>query len=127
MLPHNIILVPNSKLSQAIITNYNLPSRDLGVTVEVGVDDTSDLNRGEHVTSEVARDVMRTVPGGVPDVEPCIRDHTLGDFSINFTVILRATEFVDQYLVKHEFIKRLLVRYQQEGIGIPDSRARIAE
>jgi len=38
---------------------------------------------------------------------------------IDFTVILRASEFVDQYLVKHEFVKRLHQRYRQEDITIP--------
>ena len=32
---------------------------------------------------------------------------------------LRGQEFTDQYLVKHEFIKRLQRRYAQEGIEIP--------
>jgi len=62
---------------------------------------------------------MREVPGGIPDFEPFIRYNTFADFSINFTVILRAREFVDQYLIKHEFIKRLHERYNQEGIEIP--------
>ncbi|MFB0509636.1 MAG: mechanosensitive ion channel family protein, partial [bacterium] len=48
-----------------------------------------------------------------------IRYHTFADFSINFTMILRAKEFVDQYLIKHEFVKRLHKRYKQEGIEIP--------
>ena len=34
-------------------------------------------------------------------------------------MILRAKEFVDQYLIKHEFIKRLHKRYMAEGIVIP--------
>ncbi|MBI4597824.1 MAG: mechanosensitive ion channel family protein [Candidatus Omnitrophica bacterium] len=119
MLANNTILVPNSKLAQANITNFNLPSRDLAVLVEVGVDYSSDLSHVERVTAEVGRDVMKTVAGGVPMFEPFIRYHTFGDWSIQLTVILRANEFVDQYLIKHEFIKRLHVRYRQEGITIP--------
>jgi len=59
------------------------------------------------------------VPGGVPDFTPFIRYHTFGDSSINFTTILRAQTFVDQYLVKHEFVKRIHERYAREGIVIP--------
>jgi small-conductance mechanosensitive channel len=55
----------------------------------------------------------------VPGFEPFIRYHTFADFSVNFTVILRGREFTDQYLLKHEFIKRLHVRYAAEGIQIP--------
>lgn len=119
MLPNNMVLVPNNKLSQAIITNFYLPNRELAVLVDVGVEYGSDLSRVERVTAEVGREVMRAVPGGVAEFDPFIRYHTLGDSSIQFTVILRAKEFVDQYLIKHEFIKRLIVRYRQEGITIP--------
>ena len=62
---------------------------------------------------------MTEVPGGVPGFEPFIRYHTFGESSVDFTVILRANEFVDQYLVKHEFIKGLHARFEQEGIVIP--------
>ncbi|HEY8461392.1 MAG TPA: mechanosensitive ion channel family protein, partial [Blastocatellia bacterium] len=37
----------------------------------------------------------------------------------DFSVIMRAREFTDQYLIKHEFIKRLHERYRQEGVEIP--------
>lgn len=57
--------------------------------------------------------------GGVPEFQPFIRYHTFGDFSINFSVSIRAKEFTNQYLIKHEFIKRLHKRYNEEGIVIP--------
>lgn len=119
MLPNNLVVVPNNKLSQAIIVNFDLPSRDLAVTVEVGVDYSSDLEKVERITIEVARDVMRSVTGGIRDFEPLVRYHTLGDYSVQFTAVLRAKTFVDQYLIKHEFLKRLVARYRQEKIAIP--------
>jgi small-conductance mechanosensitive channel len=119
MLANNLIVVPNSKLAQAIVVNHHLPSQDLAVLVEVGVDYASDLRHVERVVVDVGRDVMHEVAGGVPEFEPFIRYHTFGDSSINFTVILRAKEFVDQYLLKHEFVKRLHTRFNDEGIVIP--------
>jgi small-conductance mechanosensitive channel len=119
MLPNNLVLVPNARLAQAIVINHTLPSPDLAVLVEVGVDYASDLRHVERVVIGVAREVLREVPGGVTEFDPFIRYHTLADSSINFTVILRAREFVDQYLLKHEFIKRLHQRFDQEGIVIP--------
>jgi small-conductance mechanosensitive channel len=62
---------------------------------------------------------MKEVEGGVEDFDPFIRYHTFSDFSINFTVILRVKEFVDNYLIKHVFIKKLHKRYAKEGINIP--------
>jgi len=119
MLPNNLVVIPNTKLSQTIITNYYLPEPELAVLVQVGVHYDSDLPRVEEVTIEVAREVMKTVKGGVPGFDPFIRYHTFNASSIDFTVILRGKEFVDQFLIKHEFVKRLSARYAKEGIVIP--------
>jgi small-conductance mechanosensitive channel len=91
----------------------------LSVLIPVGVGYRSDLEKVERVTAEVARDVMQTVPGGIPEFEPFIRYHTFGDSGVELNVILRAREFTDQYLIKHEFIKRLHARYRQESIEFP--------
>jgi small-conductance mechanosensitive channel len=118
-LPNNMIIVPNSKLASAIITNYYQPQQELAVLVEVGVSYDSDLKRVELITVEVAKEVMKKVEGGIPEFEPFIRYHTFNNSSIDFTVILRAREYTDKYLIKHEFIKRLHKRYDKEGIVIP--------
>ncbi len=119
MLANNLIVVPNAYLAKAVVVNYHLPSTDLAVLVEVGVDYASDLPHVERVVVDVGREVMKDVPGGVPDFEPFIRFHTFADSSVNFTTILRADEYVGQYLVKHEFVKRLHARFAAEGIVIP--------
>jgi small-conductance mechanosensitive channel len=118
-LSNNAIVIPNSKLASTITTNYYAPSKDVSVTMEVGVAYDSDLEKVQRVTIDVAANVMRTIVGGVPEHKPFIRFHTFGESSINFTVILRGKEFTDQYLVKHEFIKQLMDRYREEGIEIP--------
>ncbi len=119
MLPNNVVVIPNKILVSSKILNYYYPETEMAVLVQVGVHYEADLKRVEKVTIEVAREVMKTVQGGVPGFEPFIRYHTFNDFSIDFTVILRAKEFVDNYLIKHEFIKRLHERYNKEGIIIP--------
>jgi small-conductance mechanosensitive channel len=112
-------VVPNAKLAQAVVVNHHLPSQELAVLVEVGVDYASDLGHVERVVIDVGREVMAEVPGGVAEFDPFIRYHTFADSSVNLTVILRGREFVDQYLIKHEFIKRLHARFDREGIVIP--------
>ncbi len=118
-LPNNHIIVPNAKLAAALVTNYNRPEKELAILVQVGVSYESDLSHVEQVTIDVARTVMQEVTGGVPDFDPFVRYHTFGDFSVDFTVIMRGKEFTDQYLVKHEFVKRLHRRYATEKIEIP--------
>ncbi|MBN2025685.1 MAG: mechanosensitive ion channel family protein [Actinobacteria bacterium] len=118
-LPNNMVIVPNSRLASAVITNYYQPVREMSVLMEVGVAYTSDLDKVERVTTDVAREVLESVPGGLSNPEPFIRFHTFSEYRIDFTVIMRAAEFVDQYLLKHEFVKKLTRRYEEEGIEIP--------
>lgn len=118
-LPNNTVVVPNNKLVNSKILNYYYPQKEMAVLVQVGVSYEADLAHVEKVTIEVGEEVLKTVQGGVATFKPFIRYHTFNDFSIDFTVILRAQEFVDNYLIKHEFIKRLHKRYNEEGIVIP--------
>ena len=118
-LPNNLIVVPNSRIVEMILINYNLPEPEQAALVQVGVAYGSDLERVERVTCEVGHAVLEDVAGGVSGFEPFIRYHTFGDSSIEFTVILRIQQFADRYLVAHEFIKRLKARYEREGIEIP--------
>ncbi|MCJ7444654.1 MAG: mechanosensitive ion channel family protein [Methanotrichaceae archaeon] len=118
-LSNNTILVPNLKLSQSIITNFHLTEQQLSVPVELGVSYDSDLEKVEKITIEVAKAVLKDVPGGVLEFEPGFRFTKFGDSSIDLTVILRARDFNYQYPIRHEFIKRLHKRYGEEGIEIP--------
>ncbi|UCH98328.1 MAG: mechanosensitive ion channel family protein [Candidatus Aminicenantes bacterium] len=118
-LPNNYIIIPNSRLSSTIVTNYYQPKKALNLLIEVGIDYSSDLQKVEQVTLEVARETLKDVPGGEETFEPFMRYHTFGDSSINFTVYLRCKEFYDKFLVRHEFIKRLKKKYDREGINIP--------
>ena len=118
-LTNNLVVVPNAKLASALVTNYSMPDDQISISIPIGVSYDSDLEKVEAVTLKVAHEVMKEMKGGVADVEPAMRYHTFGDFSIQFNVILRARAFVDQYMLKHEFVKRLHQRYREEGIMIP--------
>jgi small-conductance mechanosensitive channel len=119
MLSNNILIIPNTKLVSSQITNFHLPEPEVAVLAQVGVSYQSDLEKVEKVTIEVTKEVLQEVEGGVKEFDPFTRYHTFSGFSINFTVILRAKEYVNKYLIIHEFIKRLHRRYQLEGIEIP--------
>ncbi|MBW4666915.1 MAG: mechanosensitive ion channel family protein [Cyanomargarita calcarea GSE-NOS-MK-12-04C] len=118
-LSNNIIVVPNSKLGSAIFTNYNLPVKEITLSINLGVDYDSDLDIVERVTVEVAKEVMQEISPELIQTEPFLRYRNFGDFSIDFTVFLRVNEFFDQRIARHIFIKKLHKRYQQEGIKIP--------
>jgi small-conductance mechanosensitive channel len=114
---NTIIIVPNSKIASSILTNYSIPTKDYDMFVPVGVSYSSDLENVEKITIEVGKEVLDKLERNV--VDPVIRYSAFADSSINFNVVLRVKEFADQGLIRHEFIKKLQKRYQQEGIEIP--------
>lgn len=118
-LSNNVVIVPNSKLASAIFTNYHLPAKEITLTMNVGVSYDSDLEQVERITVEVAKEVMREIAPGLIENEPYIRFHTFGEFSIDFTLYMRVSEYFDQRIGKHLFVKKLHKRYQEMGISIP--------
>ncbi|AFZ25650.1 small-conductance mechanosensitive channel [Cylindrospermum stagnale PCC 7417] len=118
-ISNNVIIVPNSKFATSTFTNYHLPAKEISLTINVGVSYDSDLELVERVTVEVAKEVMQEIALELIANEPYMRFHTFNDFSIDFTLYMRVNEYFDQRIAKHLLIKKLLKRYQQEGIQIP--------
>ena len=114
---NNIVAIPNSKLSDSMIINYNTPTAEIGFSVECGVAYDSDLEKVEKVCLEVAREVLNRYEG-VKGFEPLFRYREFGASSINFKVIMRTKTLGDSYLATHEFIKALKHRFDDEGIEI---------
>ena len=119
-LPNNLIIVPNSKLAQAIVTNYHLPERRMSLLVPIGVSYDCDPDHIEQILKEEARLGAKEIPGLLAEPEPFVRFIPgFGDSSLNFTLICQVSEFVDQYLAQHELRKRIFRRFRKEGVEIP--------
>ncbi len=119
-LPNNIVVIPNSKLSESIITNYFLPERRMALLLPVSVSYESDARRVEEILMEEAKKAAAEVEGLLEEPAPFVRFIPgFGDSSLNFTLICQVREFVDQYLVQHELRHRILARFRKEGIEIP--------
>ncbi|MBI3988620.1 MAG: mechanosensitive ion channel [candidate division NC10 bacterium] len=120
MLPNNMIIVPNSKLAQAIVTNYDLPEKRMALSVPISVSYKSDPEQIERILVEEAKKAAGEVPGLRADPPPFVRFIPgFGDSSLDFTLICQVEEFVDQYLVQHELRKRIFRRFKEEGVEIP--------
>ena len=117
-LSDNLVVVPNSKVSQTSFTNYALPERELSVSVPVLVPFDSDLALVERVTLEVARKTWRE--NGAPVTgEPTLRFNEWGNENLKLNVILRATAYVNQFKLRSDFLRRLQARYRNEKIAPP--------
>jgi small-conductance mechanosensitive channel len=116
----NIIVVPNNKLSSAIVTNFSLPDPSMSITISINVSYESDPVQVERVLTDEASRAVGSVQGLVATDPPSVSFIPgFGDWALQFGVNCKVATFVDQYPVQHELRKRLFARLQKEGIRIP--------
>jgi small-conductance mechanosensitive channel len=119
-LGNNLIIVPNSKLAQAIVTNYHLPEKRVPVSVQVNVSYDSDPKQVERVLLEIAADVVRDLPDMLADPAPSVSfDPGFGDSSIGLSLNYSVSEFSKQFNVRNELRKRIFDRFRSEHIEMP--------
>ncbi len=120
MLPNNIVVIPNSKLAQSVVTNYYLPEKRMALLIPIGVSYSSDPEKVEKILVEETKKAVREIPGLLGEPEPFVRFIPgFGESSLDFTLICQVREFVDQYPVQHELRKRIFKSFKEEGIDIP--------
>jgi small-conductance mechanosensitive channel len=118
-LANNYVIVPNSKLAQAIVTNYHLPDKSMGTGVQVGVDYESDPEEVLRVLREIGLEAAGQVPGMLATPPPsAVFDPGFGDSSMNFTLNFQVAEFANQFGVRQELRKRIVKRFRQAGIRL---------
>lgn len=115
----NLVIVPNSVLAQAIVTNYRLPAEAVATTVEFGVAYNVDLAKVERLTAEVAAQVMDEAGHDVGERDPIVRFRAFQDSQILCAAILYVPGYGDQFPLRSAFIKTLHERFTAEGIGFP--------
>ncbi len=120
MLSNNLVIVPNSKLSQSVVVNYHLPLPRMGFSIRVSVSYDADPEQVERVLTDEALKAVKDVPGLLSDPQPSVRFLPgFGPSSLDFTLNFQVRDFLDQYLAQHELNKRIFKRLKQEGIDIP--------
>jgi small-conductance mechanosensitive channel len=120
MLPNNIVVIPNSKLSQSVVTNYFLPDRQMALPIQVGVSFDADIDTVEQILLEIAQTAISELPGLLASPAPQVRFMPgFGESSLDFTLIVHIREFADQVPVQHELRKRIFKQCKAQGIEIP--------
>ena len=116
---NNMIHIPNTKLSTAIIKNYDSGDPSFSVKIPLGVSYDSDLDHVGRVVMEVANEVYNGLEEVNKDSLPSFKFRAFGESSIDLAIYFRGNKYGDQNPIIHEFIKRVHKRFSEEGIDIP--------
>lgn len=116
---NNLIIIPNSKMAESIVTNYYSPEPAMITVVRCGVSYSSDLKSVREISLEEAAHVIQEQPeAAISDWEPIFRYRVFGESNIDFVVVLQAADRASTFLLESELIERLHERFKEEGIEI---------
>jgi small-conductance mechanosensitive channel len=114
-----LVIIPNSKFADSIVTNVNLPEAQTNIVVQVGVSYESDPRHVESVLRDEAKRAVTDMPQLVKDFDPIVRFQAFGESSLDFLVIVRVQDFDSQFAIWGELHQRIFERLQTEKITIP--------
>ena len=115
---NNLIIIPNSMMSENMITNYSRPARAQNVMVVGGVSYDEDLERVEAVLRSASADVVEASEHAVTDAEPWVGFNAFGDSNIDFWVFAQAVDRLGSYYLESDLIKEIHKRFNDAGIVI---------
>lgn len=118
-MANNESIIPNSELAKSILTNYSRPEKEMSLLVPLLIGYENDLTKIEEIALQVAKEVLTEVSGGVKDYQPVARFAGFGENGITLNVIFKVRDFDAQFLLRHEFIKRIQTRFRAENVEIP--------
>ena len=106
---NNLVIIPNSKMSESIVTNYYSPTPAMNVIVTCGVSYESDLGKVEELALQEANQLVEESEAAVVDAdfEPVVRFTNFGDSNIDFIVFMQAIDRPGSFLLKSELIMRI--------------------
>ncbi len=117
-MANNIVVVPNKRLGESILTNLTMPQQHMALRVAVGVAYESDLELVERVLEDIGKQVATSCDGVLADVAPAARFIAFNDSSIEVRLSLMVRDIEVFYHVRHLLVKAIHGRFREAGISI---------
>jgi small-conductance mechanosensitive channel len=111
------VILPNSKISQNLITNYSLPDPRLRVETQIGVAYGSDFNK----VRKVIEDAVRSVDGVLADKPVSIYFSEYGDSSRTMIVRWWVNSRADKNPILSKVNEALELALTKAGIVLPNN------
>ncbi|MFH1012857.1 MAG: mechanosensitive ion channel family protein [Candidatus Peregrinibacteria bacterium] len=115
---NNLVMIPNSKLADSVITNYNEPENKMDFVVCVGVGYNTDLKKAERTALQVGRELQKNNKFGVASYKPAVRFYEFADSNINMKLVLQAKDYGSHFEMSHEAIKGLKEAFDKAKVNI---------
>ena len=104
-----LIIVPNSKFSTSIITNFDRPDRFMNLSIELPLSAETDYTKFEESVRAIVQEVQQSMPD-IIDGEPSLQYTAITPASATLLLMIRVTDFSKAAGVKNEVLKRIFQR-----------------
>ena len=115
---NNLVVVPNSRFAETIITNYQGPIPAVNIYLTCGVSYESDLERVEQVCKEEMDRLLETDPRAVREYGAYFAYESFDDSNITFYLFIQARDRIASFEVQSELIRMVQQRFREEDIVI---------
>src|SRR5208337_4708304 len=118
-LDHQIVTIPNSKITSNIVVNFAMPDIKMKVRVPFSGAYGSDMARVKKILLEIAYEAVEKTPWVLPDPAPSVYFLEFGESSLNGQLILWTNNYDNSWDVQDYVNSRIDERFREERIEIP--------
>ncbi|NQW23211.1 MAG: mechanosensitive ion channel family protein [SAR202 cluster bacterium] len=115
---NNLVVVPNARFAETIITNYQQPVAAVNVYLTCGVSYDSDLDLVEKVSREEMDYLIQNDNDAVASYGSWFAFNAFGESNVEFWLFLQARDRIASFNIQSSLIKNLHRRFKEEGIVI---------
>ena len=115
---NNLVIIPNSKMAESVVTNFYSPETAINLIITSGVAYEEDLEKVEKVVYESLNALIKTSEYVALDTEPRFGFSEFGDSNINFWVFMQAKDWPSSFQLKSEIIKIIHKNFEKNNIVI---------
>ena len=110
-----VVILPNSKIANSKIINYNQPASKIKEKITIGVAYGSDINKVKKMLLNIAENTE----GVEEDPEPSVYFTEFLDHALEFVIVTWVDSPKKKFTVKTKINEEIYRRFNEEGIQIP--------
>lgn len=115
---NNLVIIPNSRMAESIVTNYYSPTPAMYVMVYCGVSYDSDLDHVQEVVVKASEKLVAQSPDAIHDVAPWFGFERFDDSNITFWVFIQATDRLASFALTNDLVKAIHRCLREAGVEI---------
>jgi len=112
------LIVPNKDIITGQVVNWTLSDATTRISLEVAVSHDSDTGK----VSRILREILRSQYNVLKNPPPIVFLKEIDDFSIRYNCFAYLNELSDRLTTTSQLYEKILERFQDEGITIPNPK-----